>query len=125
MRANAFFKSGDPSIDTASAVTTPKNSDFFDIGARAIKTDEGDIVLTKLEFGFLDYLRRHQGETVSRDDLLEHVWKQPYGSNNRVDVLVAALRKKLGRRDGIVITVPGHGYRYGEWPSDKDDLIDS
>jgi two-component system, OmpR family, response regulator len=55
-----------------------------------------EVQLTAREFALLEYLARHEGEAVTRAQLLEHVWDQNYlGSTNVVDVYVGYLRKKL------------------------------
>jgi two-component system OmpR family response regulator len=69
--------------------------------------------LTSREFALLEFLTRHQGDVVTRTELLEHVWDQHFaGSTNVVDVYVSYLRRKLelpfGR--GLIHTVRGVGY---------------
>ena len=52
------------------------------------------------------------GTVVTRDELLEHVWKQPFAGSNKVEAVVRTLRKKLGQHATAIETVTGHGYRY-------------
>ena len=71
------------------------------------------VELSPREFAVLEFLARHPGETVSRTQLLKHVWAEASsGSPNTVDVYVAYLRRKLGsRRDAPLIrTVRGVGF---------------
>lgn len=66
--------------------------------------------LTSKEFALLEYLMRHQGEVLSQEHLLEHVWDEmadPF--TNTVRVTVSNLRKKLGSPPPLQ-TVPGRGY---------------
>jgi DNA-binding response OmpR family regulator len=66
--------------------------------------------LTAKEFALLEYLVRHQGEVLSQEHLLEHVWDEmadPF--TNTVRVTVSNLRKKLGSPPPL-LTVPGRGY---------------
>lgn len=55
----------------------------------------------------------NEGKAVSRADLLEKVWGYDYeGGSNVVDVVVRALRNKLGERASMIETVRGVGYKY-------------
>jgi DNA-binding response OmpR family regulator len=70
------------------------------------------VELTPLEYGTLLRVVEQAGRVVSREELLETVWKQPYSGSNVVDAVVRTLRKKLGRFAPSVETVVGHGYRF-------------
>jgi DNA-binding response OmpR family regulator len=80
-------------------------------GAREVRVDGREIELTQREFDLLDYLLRHAGQVVTRDQLLESVWgfASP-GETRTVEVHVAQLRKKLGHPD-LIKTVRGLGYK--------------
>jgi DNA-binding response OmpR family regulator len=73
--------------------------------------------LTSKELGILEYLLRHQGEIVSQEALLEHVWDmQANPLTNTVRVHVNSLRRKLGdmaEMPRYIETVVGQGYRLG------------
>jgi len=73
--------------------------------------------LTSKEFGILEYLLRHQGEIVSQEALLEHVWDMRTNPlTNTVRVHVNSLRRKLGdlaETPRYIETVVGQGYRLG------------
>jgi len=73
--------------------------------------------LTRKEFAVLQYLMRHQGETVSQEELIEHVWGEPDALfTNSVRVHINSLRRKLGEssdRSRYIETVFGTGYRLG------------
>ncbi len=43
-------------------------------GAREVRVDGREIELTQREFDLLEYLVRHAGQVVTRDELLESVW---------------------------------------------------
>ena len=83
----------------------------LDRGAREVRLDDVEIELTQREFDLLEYLVRHRGQVVSREQLLESVWdfRSP-GETRTVEVHVAQLRKKLGRRE-LIRTVRGVGYK--------------
>jgi DNA-binding response OmpR family regulator len=71
------------------------------------------IPLTNKEFALLEHLLLNRGQSISRIELLEAVWKmEPAQTTNIVDVYVNYLRRKLkdptpGR---LVRTVRGQGY---------------
>jgi DNA-binding response OmpR family regulator len=78
------------------------------------------IVLTAKEFSLLECLLLHQGECVSRSQLLAEVWQMPAETGtNVVDVYVNYLRRKVeggaGHEadEGLIETVRGAGYRLG------------
>jgi DNA-binding response OmpR family regulator len=79
--------------------------------AREVHVDGREVELTQREFDLLDYLLRHTGQVVTRDQLLESVWGflSP-GETRTVEVHVAQLRKKLGHPD-LIRTVRGLGYK--------------
>jgi two-component system, OmpR family, alkaline phosphatase synthesis response regulator PhoP len=79
--------------------------------AREVMVDGREVQLTQREFDLLEYLVRHAGQVVSRDQLLESVWGflSP-GETRTVEVHVAQLRKKLGHPD-LIKTVRGLGYK--------------
>jgi len=80
-------------------------------GAREVRVNDVEIQLTQREFDLLEYLVRHAGQVVTRDQLLESVWGfvSP-GETRTVEVHVASLRKKLGQPD-LIRTVRGLGYK--------------
>jgi two-component system OmpR family response regulator len=79
--------------------------------AREVCVEGRDIELTQREFDLLDFLVRHAGRVVTRDQLLESVWgfASP-GETRTVEVHVAQLRKKLGD-PSLIRTVRGLGYK--------------
>ena len=69
--------------------------------------------LTKLEFDVLQYLYEREGRIVSRAALLRDVWGYDWsGGSNVVEVVISALRRKLGDSAGTLQTVRGAGYRF-------------
>jgi two-component system, OmpR family, alkaline phosphatase synthesis response regulator PhoP len=80
-------------------------------GAREVRVDGTEVELTQREFDLLEFLLRHAGQVVSRDQLLESVWgfRSP-GETRTVEVHVAQLRKKLGHAE-LIRTVRGLGYK--------------
>lgn len=83
---------------------------------RLFTTDE-QIDLTDRECELLEYLMRHAGTTVTREQLARDVWREPeLGLTNVIDVYVAKLRKRLERlgEPERIKTVRGSGYCFEE-----------
>jgi DNA-binding response OmpR family regulator len=74
------------------------------------------IELTPKEFGLLEYFMRNPGRHITRNMIIEHVWKlAPDTMTNVVDVYVNYLRKKIdeGAKVKLIRTVRGVGYEFG------------
>jgi two-component system, OmpR family, response regulator len=72
------------------------------------------IRLTAREFALLELLARHPGQVFARDRLIESLWGADFAAeSNIVEVYIRSLRRKVdeGRRDGLIETVRGSGYR--------------
>jgi two-component system OmpR family response regulator len=72
------------------------------------------IRLTAREFGLLELLARHPGQVFDKDRLIDSLWNADFAAeSNIVEVYIRSLRRKIdeGRRDGIIETVRGAGYR--------------
>lgn len=69
-----------------------------------------EVPLRRREFSLLEYMARNKDRTISRSELLDHVWdyRRSTGSNT-VDVHIKRLRDKLMDKD-IIETVHGFGY---------------
>jgi len=71
------------------------------------------INLTATEYNVLEYLVRHQGRVLSRNEILDNVWGINFDMNtNVVDVYINYLRRKLEKkgRPRLIHTVVGMGY---------------
>jgi DNA-binding response OmpR family regulator len=74
------------------------------------------IELTPKEFALLEYFMRNPGQHITRNMIIEHVWKlSPDTMTNVVDVYVNYLRKKIdeGAKVKLIRTVRGVGYEFG------------
>lgn len=70
-----------------------------------------DIKLRKKEFELLEYLVKNKDRTVSRCELLDHVWDyREYIGSNTIDVHIKRIRDKLDHK-GLIKTVHGKGYK--------------
>lgn len=85
----------------------------LDTRGQRITVDGKEISLTLREYGLLEYMLRHQGEVVTQQDILDHVWDRFFDSlSNVVNVHVKNLRKKLPKKYAKRLqTVWGKGYR--------------
>ena len=88
----------------------------IDYAQRKVTVDSRDVQLTPLEFKLLAAFVQNPGQVLSRDQLLEIVWGDPYGvSGDQVKLYVGYLRKKLvpdAPDTAPIETVRGFGYRY-------------
>ena len=79
-----------------------------------------EVPLSARELALLAAFIRHNGQVLSRSQLLDMVWDLNFDpGSNVVEVYVAALRRKLGA--GWIDTVRGMGYRFSapvEAPAD-------
>jgi len=84
----------------------------LDPAARRVTSAGVEVMLTRREFRLLEYLMAHADRTVTKTELLAHVWDAgPDGDPNMVQLYVGYLRRKLG--GDVVQTVRGSGYRVG------------
>jgi DNA-binding response OmpR family regulator len=84
-----------------------------DAARRIAELDGYPLDLTRLEFDLLAYLADHQGEVVTRRELLREVWQRTDGART-VDVHLSWLRRKLGEtvaEPRLLHTVRGVGVR--------------
>ena len=62
----------------------------------------------------LELLARHSGQVFARERLIDALWDADFAAeSNIVEVYIRSLRRKVddGRRDGLIETVRGAGYR--------------
>jgi len=91
---------GDLSLDTKTRV--------------ARRGDDISADLPSREFTLLEYLMRHPGQVLTRQQILDSVWGIDFDAgSNVVDVYVSYLRRKLDRASepSVIETVRGAGYR--------------
>lgn len=87
----------------------------LDAHAHAVTVDGHELPLTLKEYELLYCLMSNRGVAFSRDQLLERIWDYSYdGGTRTVDVHIQTLRAKLGECAGMIETVRGFGYRFGE-----------
>ncbi len=88
---------------------------IIDPVAHQVRKAGRDVTLTVTEFRLLEELARHQGQALSRQQLLVLVWGYDHlGDSRVVDMAVRRLRGKVEddpKRPRLVMTVRGIGYR--------------
>lgn len=83
----------------------------LDLDGYKVNTVDGGIELTPREFEILRELLTHRGRILTRQNLLQMLWKYEfYGDERIIDTHIKNLRKKLGDADYIE-TIRGVGYR--------------
>lgn len=82
---------------------------------KEVRRGDEEIRLTRREMELMEYLSRHAGQVVSREQLLENVWdyRHEADTTRTVDYHIASLRQKLGgdTQNQYIETVRGFGYR--------------
>ena len=86
----------------------------MDTRIHSLRRNERAIELTKTEWDLLEYLMRHPGQTLSRQNILDYVWSYENAVKPElVDVYISYLRQKLNLAplSDPIQTVRGLGYR--------------
>jgi DNA-binding response OmpR family regulator len=85
----------------------------------------GEVIsLTSREFAMLEVLARDAGRIFSQEQLIDSVWDADFDAvSNIVEVYIRSLRRKLdhGRRNGLIQTVRGAGYRLAVAPGSENE----
>lgn len=80
---------------------------------RVVRVDGETVDLTYTEFELLSYLAAHPGIALTRDKILDNVWRYDYyGDARTIDTHVKKLRSKLGRCGDCIRTIRGVGYKF-------------
>ncbi|MFC0582250.1 winged helix-turn-helix domain-containing protein [Micrococcoides hystricis] len=115
---------GDPTanrgarVEQAPVQTAQHSGVLIDLSRREVQLDSEVLNLTFKEFELLNYMVENADKTVSRDELLNTLWRNSDEVPNErtIDVHIRRLRSKLGRLSNTVRTVRGQGYRFYEHP---------
>ena len=87
----------------------------MDLRSHRVWRGEKLVDLSSREFALLEYFVHHQGQVLSRQQILSAVWDYAFDpGSNVVDVYVSYLRNKLDHRGepSLIATVRGTGYRF-------------
>lgn len=91
----------------------------FDTKSRTAYAKGQPLSLTRKETGLLEYLLLHQGQVISQEEMMEHLWDGSVNSfSNSIRVHVSSLRKKLRAVLGYdpIQNKVGQGYLIGGCP---------
>ncbi|HVI09011.1 MAG TPA: response regulator transcription factor [Candidatus Binatia bacterium] len=88
----------------------------IDASSMTVHVQGKPILTTVREFRLLEYLATHVGRVLTRDQLLDAVWKEtPFVTPRSIDVYVRRLREKIEidpRHPRYLKTLRGIGYRF-------------
>ena len=88
----------------------------IDPEGRCITTAGGPFELPRREFDVLMLLARHQGRILTKQQIYEAVWQEPYCyDDSNIMAVISRLRKKLESAPGApqyIQTIKGIGYRF-------------
>jgi DNA-binding response OmpR family regulator len=112
-RVKAILRRGETAAASSGSVVEVGEGIEVDLARREVRAAGQAVALANREFDLLAFLAAHQGQALSRQQLLDGAWGADwYGAERTVDVHVRQLRKKLGD-DLPLATVWGVGYRLG------------
>jgi DNA-binding response OmpR family regulator len=90
---------------------------MFDLGRQSALRGGVGTALSAREVSLIVWLHRNRHRTVTRKEILEHVFGvSPDVETRSVDVAIATLRKKIERepeRPAIIVSIKGTGYAWG------------
>ena len=88
----------------------------IDVSSMTVQVGGRNVLTTVREFRLLEYLASHRGRVLTRDQLLDAVWKEtPFVTPRSIDVYVRRLREKIERdprHPEYLKTLRGIGYRF-------------
>jgi DNA-binding response OmpR family regulator len=85
----------------------------LDVSRHSAVRGDSEIELTVKEFQLLELLLRHQGQVLTRAQILDHVWQYDRDfASNVVDIYIHYLRNKIdkGFKHQLIHTIRGVGY---------------
>ena len=85
----------------------------LDPSAKKVRRADQDISLTAKEYAVLEYLIRHAGMVLSKEQIIAHVWD--FDADvlpNNVELFIMFIRRKIDKPfdTKLIHTVPGFGY---------------
>lgn len=88
----------------------------IDVSSMTVQVQGRNVLTTVREFRLLEYLASHRGRVLTRDQLLDAVWKEtPFVTPRSIDVYIRRLREKIEpdpRHPRYLKTLRGVGYRF-------------
>lgn len=89
----------------------------IDLDAHKILVEGQAVRLKEMEFKLLVYLVQNKNRVISKEELLERVWPDPYVGEGTLTVHIRHLREKVEKDPNhptMILTVWGTGYRVEE-----------
>jgi DNA-binding response OmpR family regulator len=86
----------------------------LDTSTRSLKVRGTPLMLTAKELAIMEFFLRHEGQVLSREQILENVWDYELENDrNLIEVYIGRLRKKFKEAgiDEPFVTTRGLGYR--------------
>ena len=88
----------------------------IDVGSMTVQVQGRNVLTTVREFRLLEYLATHRGRVLTRDQLLDAVWKEtPFVTPRSIVVYIRRLLEKIEadpRHPQYLKTLRGIGYRF-------------
>lgn len=107
-RANAYSKSGPAELLKLGDIKIDLND------GKVLKPNQKEEELSTREVEIIEFFLSNANRPISRDDLLEKVWRYEYSTNTRtVDVHISKLRAKIEKNPDdpkFLVTLHGVGY---------------
>lgn len=92
----------------------------FDMTERTLARNDETIPLPPKAAEVLALLLERKGQILTREDLLEAVWKGTFVEEGNINYTISLLRKALGNKD-LIQTVPRRGYKLVVPARDNED----
>jgi len=89
---------------------------ILDSQTKVVIRNNQELTLTAKEFSLLEFLMRHKGQVLTKQQLIDHVWDADLDLfSNTVDVYIGYLRAKIDKafpkHNRLIKTIKGMGYK--------------
>lgn len=88
----------------------------IDLDTRIVHLEDGQVELHAKEFDILSYLAKNQGRILTKQQIYEEIWQEPYAyDDNNIMGYISKLRKQIEpdpNNPTYIQTVKGVGYRF-------------
>jgi TolB-like protein/DNA-binding winged helix-turn-helix (wHTH) protein len=93
----------------------------MDLTRRTLVADGTPAALHARAFDILEFLIRRREAPVTREEIMDHVWRGVVVGDNNLPVQLSALRRVLAQHGGadLIVTVPHRGYQFVERQTDN------